>query len=175
MSSHGHDIAGLWVAFFSRCRRYRCGQGFHTLQLATSRDLANWTRLGDRKDFIGLSPLGAGAYDTCSMMPPSDAVVSEGGKGDELYLFYTAAKFRWSWCARSAQVNGAFACRLHQSKLQQAAVVQADSWLLPGGIHAAGPPQDAARGGAHRRPAGRGGRRAETSARNPTCSHVRSP
>ena len=53
--------------------------------------------MGDRKDFIGLSPLGAGAYDTCSMMPPSDAVVSEGGKGDELYLFYTAAKFRWSW------------------------------------------------------------------------------
>ena len=22
-----HDIAGIWVAFFSRCRRYRCGQG----------------------------------------------------------------------------------------------------------------------------------------------------
>ena len=22
-----HDIAGIWVAFFSRCQRYRCGQG----------------------------------------------------------------------------------------------------------------------------------------------------
>ena len=22
-----HDIAGIWVAFFSRCLRYRCGQG----------------------------------------------------------------------------------------------------------------------------------------------------
>ncbi len=21
-----HDIAGIWVAFFSRCQRYRCGQ-----------------------------------------------------------------------------------------------------------------------------------------------------
>ena len=24
-----HDIAGTWVAFFSRCQRYRCGQGAH--------------------------------------------------------------------------------------------------------------------------------------------------
>ena len=23
-----HDIAGIWVAFFSRCQRYRCGQGY---------------------------------------------------------------------------------------------------------------------------------------------------
>ena len=22
-----HDIAGIWVAFFSACQRYRCGQG----------------------------------------------------------------------------------------------------------------------------------------------------
>ena len=22
----GHDIAGIWVAFFSRCQRYRCWQ-----------------------------------------------------------------------------------------------------------------------------------------------------
>ena len=22
----GHDIAGIWVAFFSRCQRYRCRQ-----------------------------------------------------------------------------------------------------------------------------------------------------
>ena len=22
-----HDIVGIWVAFFSRCQRYRCGQG----------------------------------------------------------------------------------------------------------------------------------------------------
>ena len=22
-----HDIAGIWVAFFSGCQRYRCGQG----------------------------------------------------------------------------------------------------------------------------------------------------
>ena len=23
-----HDITGIWLAFFSRCQRYRCGQGF---------------------------------------------------------------------------------------------------------------------------------------------------
>ena len=22
-----HDIAGIWLAFFSACQRYRCGQG----------------------------------------------------------------------------------------------------------------------------------------------------
>ena len=26
-----HDIAGIWVAFFSRCQRYRCGQDAMTL------------------------------------------------------------------------------------------------------------------------------------------------
>ena len=26
-----HDIAGLWVAFFSRCQRYRCRQGKHDM------------------------------------------------------------------------------------------------------------------------------------------------
>ena len=26
-----HDIAAIWVAFFSRCRRYRCRQGWEEL------------------------------------------------------------------------------------------------------------------------------------------------
>ena len=26
MQVRGHDIAGIWVAFFSRCQRHRCGQ-----------------------------------------------------------------------------------------------------------------------------------------------------
>ena len=33
-----HDIAGIWVAFFSRCQRYRCGQ-----VPASSRCRLRWT------------------------------------------------------------------------------------------------------------------------------------
>ena len=32
-----HDIAGIWVAFFSRCQRYRCGQGVDYFDAATVR------------------------------------------------------------------------------------------------------------------------------------------
>ena len=31
-----HDIAGIWVAFFQECQRYRCGQAPTTTQLSTS-------------------------------------------------------------------------------------------------------------------------------------------
>jgi hypothetical protein len=59
--------------------------GFHIVQLACSRDLHNWTRLGDRGPFIEPSPLGAGAYDTATIMPPSTAIVRD----DELWFYYT--------------------------------------------------------------------------------------
>jgi hypothetical protein len=71
--------------------------GFDTLQLATSRNLVNWTRLGNRSTFLGPSRLDSGAYDLCQIMPPSNAVVSDGGRGDELFFFYTGAKNRWAW------------------------------------------------------------------------------
>ncbi len=59
--------------------------GFHEVQLACSRDLKTWTRLGDRKAFIESSPLGAGAYDLACVLPPSFPVV----RGDELWFYYT--------------------------------------------------------------------------------------
>ena len=59
--------------------------GFHDVQLACSRDLKTWQRLGDRKPFIGSSPLGAGAYDLACVLPPSFPVV----RGDELWFYYT--------------------------------------------------------------------------------------
>ena len=59
--------------------------GFHDVQLACSRDLRNWSRLGNRKPFVGSSRLGSGAYDLAGMCGPSNAVV----RGEELWFYYT--------------------------------------------------------------------------------------
>ena len=67
--------------------------GFHIVQLACSRDLTTWRRLGDRSPFIGASPLGAGAYDLTQLLPPSAPV----GRGDELWFYYTGLKYRTSF------------------------------------------------------------------------------
>ena len=64
--------------------------GFHLVQLACSRDLKDWKRLGDRQPFIGCSRLGGGAYDLTGMTGPSNAVI----RGDELWFYYTASKYR---------------------------------------------------------------------------------
>ncbi len=64
--------------------------GFHLVQLACSRDLKTWHRLGDRKPFLGPSPLGAGAYDLTQIIGPSNAVVH----GEELWFYYTGLKYR---------------------------------------------------------------------------------
>jgi len=69
-------------------RSYGDYTGFHHVQLACSRDLRQWRRLGDRRPFIDSSPLGAGAYDLQCIMPPSSPVV----RGDELWFYYTGIK-----------------------------------------------------------------------------------
>ena len=80
-------------AFFYHTGRSPLGRnhdGFHLIQLASSRDLKTWTRLGERKAFIGPSPLGAGAYDTMQLLPPSFPVL----RGDDLWFYYTGLKHR---------------------------------------------------------------------------------
>ena len=64
--------------------------GFHLIQLACSRDLRTWKRLGDRQPFIGPSPVGLGNYDTTQLLPPSAPVVRD----DELWFYYTGLKYR---------------------------------------------------------------------------------
>lgn len=64
--------------------------GFHLVQLACSRDLEHWKRLGERQPFIGPSPRGAGAYDLTQIIAPSAPVV----RGDELWFYYTGLKYR---------------------------------------------------------------------------------
>ena len=61
---------------------------FYELQLASSRDLYHWQRLGDRKPWLENSPLGGGAYDLQTIIGPADVVVC----GDELRFYYTGIK-----------------------------------------------------------------------------------
>ncbi|MEO2045831.1 MAG: hypothetical protein ABGX16_04585 [Pirellulales bacterium] len=67
--------------------------GFHLVQLAMSRDLRHWKRLGDRKPFIGPSRIDSGAYDLTQILPPSAPVK----RGDELWFYYTGLKYRASY------------------------------------------------------------------------------
>ena len=58
------------------------------IQLACSRDLQNWKRLGNRQAFIGPSRVGSGAYDTHCIMNGDYPLV----RGDELWFYYSGAK-----------------------------------------------------------------------------------
>ena len=60
------------------------------MHLASSRDLKNWTRHGERRPFIGSSRVGSGAYDLTQILGPSDVV----RRGDELWFYYTGHKYR---------------------------------------------------------------------------------
>ncbi len=73
--------------------RYPNTEGFQLIQLACSRDLKKWKRLGDRRPFIGPSRVGSGAYDLTQIMPPSAPVL----RGDELWFYYWGGKYRGGW------------------------------------------------------------------------------
>jgi hypothetical protein len=62
--------------------------GFHHIQLASTRDLKNWVRIGERKPFIDCSPIDAGAYDLSTVIGVSAPVYM----GDELWFYYTGIK-----------------------------------------------------------------------------------
>ena len=62
--------------------------GIHVVQLACSRDLRTWERLGDRKHFLAPSRLDGGAYDTLTVGAPSQPVV----RGDQLWFYYLGQK-----------------------------------------------------------------------------------
>jgi hypothetical protein len=76
--------------------------GFHLLQLAFSRDLKEWQRLGDRSTWIGPSRRGSGAYDMTQILPPSAPLT----RGDELWFYYTGLKWRGSFTYQGTFPNG---------------------------------------------------------------------
>lgn len=64
--------------------------GFKIVQLASSRDLHNWNRVGDRAAFIAPSAIDTGHYDLSQMMSPSGPVHMNG----ELWFYYYGGKYR---------------------------------------------------------------------------------
>jgi hypothetical protein len=72
--------------------------GFHIVELATSFDLQNWTRLGqrvpvrsvDNNAFFPTSRRWAGAYDYSGAMGPAAGITV----GDAIYFYNTGGKYR---------------------------------------------------------------------------------
>ncbi|MFH1008258.1 MAG: hypothetical protein V1800_12285 [Candidatus Latescibacterota bacterium] len=84
----GFDGMGLSPEILDAVRQYGDWTGFHHVQLACSRDLHHWDRVGDRQPFIDASPAGSGAYDLQCIIGPSSPVV----RGTELWFYYTGIK-----------------------------------------------------------------------------------
>jgi hypothetical protein len=85
-----------------RMPNYPNTDGFHLVQLACSRDLKTWLRLGERRPFIGPSRLDSGAYDLIQILPPSAPLVRD----DELWFYYTGLKYRGSFTYVGKYPNG---------------------------------------------------------------------
>jgi hypothetical protein len=67
--------------------------GFHLIQLAMTRDLVHWIRLGDRQPFIGPSRIDkglVGVYDRIELCVTNRPVEH----GDELWFYYSGLKWR---------------------------------------------------------------------------------
>jgi hypothetical protein len=67
--------------------------GFHEIQLAFSRDLVNWQRLGNRSAFLSGSSIESGRlglFDRTQLLPTSTPVEH----GDELWFYYSGLKWR---------------------------------------------------------------------------------
>ncbi|MEE2638989.1 MAG: VCBS repeat-containing protein [Planctomycetota bacterium] len=81
---------GMPAMFHHTSRHEGNSEGFHLIQLACSRDLRHWKRLGNRKAFIGPSPADGKNYDLAQLLPPSAPVV----RGDELWFYYSGLRYR---------------------------------------------------------------------------------
>ena len=84
----GFEKLRLSPAMKDAVGKYGDYTGFYNIQLVTSRDLVHWQRVAERQPFLEASPLGAGAYDTQTIIGPSAPVVRD----DELWFYYTGIK-----------------------------------------------------------------------------------
>lgn len=81
---------GMPAMFHHTSKHEGNSEGFHLIQLACSRDLKNWKRLGDRKTFIGPSLADGENYDLAQLLSPSAPVVRD----DELWFYYSGLRYR---------------------------------------------------------------------------------
>ncbi|MCH2183226.1 MAG: FG-GAP-like repeat-containing protein [Mariniblastus sp.] len=81
---------GMPAMFHHTSKHEGNSEGFHLIQLACSRDLRHWKRLGNRETFIGPSPANGANYDLAQLLPPSAPLV----RGDELWFYYSGLRYR---------------------------------------------------------------------------------
>jgi len=93
---------GLPAMFHSTSGPGLRNDGFHLIQLACSRDLKTWRRLGNREAFIGPSRLDSGAFDLTQILPPSAPII----RGDQLWFYYTGLKYRDTFRYEGKYPNG---------------------------------------------------------------------
>ena len=67
-------------------------EGFHHVELVTSRDLIRWERVAGRVPFMETSHVGSGAYDTVQLVPANRPVVRD----DELWFYHAGNKYRFN-------------------------------------------------------------------------------
>ncbi len=67
--------------------------GFSMVELAVSRDLINWERVGNREKFIPLSPVEEGKnYDVAQLLAGNEPIITD----TEIWFYYTGLKWRES-------------------------------------------------------------------------------
>jgi len=65
--------------------------GFSMVELAVSRDLINWERVGNREKFIPLSPVeGEKNYDTAQLLVGNEPIITD----TEIWFYYSGLKWR---------------------------------------------------------------------------------
>ena len=65
--------------------------GFSMVELAVSRDLIHWERVGNREKFIPLSPLdGEKNYDTAQLLAANNPIITD----TEIWFYYSGLKWR---------------------------------------------------------------------------------
>jgi hypothetical protein len=67
--------------------------GISLVELAASRDLHTWMRLGAREPFIPPSPVNVGAYDTGQLLAGSRPLL----RNDELWFYYSGLRYRYRY------------------------------------------------------------------------------
>jgi len=78
--------------------------GINQVELAVSRDLLHWARVGDRSPFLPISPWDGAAYDTSQTLCAGRPVV----RGDEIWVYYNACRFRGHQALYPPEYHGFF-------------------------------------------------------------------
>lgn len=87
---HGLYV-GLPTVFNHSGNTSNNSDGFSMVELAASRNLIHWERIGNREKFIPLSPLDGGRnYDTAQLLAANRPIVKDG----ELWFYYSGLKWR---------------------------------------------------------------------------------